>query len=76
MRYSYSLLIFSSNAHVQLQQCNNATIQIMTNSGVTLPLVPYLPNKQVIPKDYHEIVLYLEGKRALDKVFKDGHYIE
>lgn len=31
---------------------------------------------QVIPKDYHEIVLYLEGKRALDKVFKDGHYIE
>jgi len=31
---------------------------------------------EVIPKDYHEIVLYLEGKRALDKVFKDGHYIE
>ena len=31
---------------------------------------------EVIPRDYHEIVLYLEGKRALDKVFRDGRYIE
>ena len=30
---------------------------------------------QVIPKDYHEIVLYLEGKRALDQVYRNGSYI-
>jgi hypothetical protein len=26
---------------------------------------------QVMPRDYHQIVLYLEGKRALDQLFKD-----
>lgn len=24
---------------------------------------------QVMPKDYHQIVLYLEGKRALDQIY-------
>jgi hypothetical protein len=26
---------------------------------------------QVLPRDYHQIVLYLEGKRALDQIFKE-----
>jgi hypothetical protein len=25
---------------------------------------------QVMPKDYHQIVLYLEGKRALDQIYR------
>ena len=25
---------------------------------------------EVMPRDYHQIVLYLEGKRALDNIFK------
>jgi len=79
-----STVVYSHQGHIVVQVVVS-TVDIVSGNKQKTNVLTYIfrtsvedkpMQYEVIPKDYHEIVLYLEGKRALDKVFKDGHYIE